>query len=101
MTKQAIKGNRIANQSKFLKFFFAENKVGKLKMRNGFFIEIKGTKFGAMWHGEIDGGDDFELLTNYSSDGTYNPMRKSFSGTLAECVRKAESITSYYDSLTA
>jgi hypothetical protein len=96
-----LKANRTANQSRLLEIFFTENQHGELKLRNGFFVEIKGTKFGAMWHGGVDGEDDFELLTNYSSDGSYNPMRKSFSGTLAECVRKAKNITNYYASLNS
>lgn len=88
---------RRANQGKFLGLYFqARKQFSGLKMKNGYSIHIDGTNFCVQWLGTPGDIDSFELLTNYTKDKSWQSLRNSFSGSLADCIEKANSLTSYF-----
>lgn len=93
---------RKENQSVWLKQFWAAKKHAKqlgltLKSRNGFFVEIAGTNFGFQWlASSSDTAEAFEVFTNYTKDGSFQPMRKPFGGSMIDCINKAHGLTEYF-----
>ncbi len=79
----------------------AENQNFQLKAVGTNCIEIVGTRYGVNWIGQPGYEVFFEVVTNYTKDRSWQPLRNQVNGTLKECFDSAIKKYRYWQSKAA
>lgn len=61
----------------------------ELEVRDDYFAIIKGTRFAVSWLPTVDDQFHGEVLTNYTRDRKWTPLKNSVSGNVTHCLKRA------------